>query len=135
MVNKRTGRQRGTSTVEAAIILIAFLMLLIGIMECGRLLSATHHLANIAREGARFAMVRGTESGLTTTSTTVSDYVKGLTNYSGLDPAALTVTTTWTPDQARGSMVRVQLSHNFQSIVPFIPNITLQSSSRMMMSN
>jgi len=48
--------ERGTTIVEAAIILLAFLMLLFGIVEAGRFINTRQALTNAAREGARFAV-------------------------------------------------------------------------------
>ena len=48
--------ERGTTIVEAAIILLAFLMLLFGIFEAGRFINTRQVLTNAAREGARFGV-------------------------------------------------------------------------------
>jgi Flp pilus assembly protein TadG len=48
--------ERGTTIVEAAIILLAFLMLLFGIIEAGRFINTRQVLTNAAREGARFGV-------------------------------------------------------------------------------
>jgi Flp pilus assembly protein TadG len=48
--------ERGVTTVEGAVILTMFFMLLFGVIEAGRFLSMRQVLANAAREGARFAV-------------------------------------------------------------------------------
>ena len=50
-------RERGVTTVEGAIILIAFFMLVFGVMELGWFMTTRQALTNAAREGARFAVV------------------------------------------------------------------------------
>ena len=48
--------ERGTTIVEAAIILLAFFMLFFGIFEAGRFINTRQVLTNAAREGSRFAV-------------------------------------------------------------------------------
>ena len=52
----KNSAERGTTIVEAAIILLAFLMLLFGIIEAGRFINTRQVLTNAAREGARFGV-------------------------------------------------------------------------------
>ena len=51
----RTGGQKGVATVELAIILPMFGILLLGILEIGGMARAHQAVQNGAREGARFA--------------------------------------------------------------------------------
>ena len=48
--------ERGTTIIEAAIILLAFFMFLFGIFEAGRFINTRQVLTNAAREGSRFAV-------------------------------------------------------------------------------
>jgi len=48
--------ERGVTVLEGAIFLIAFFMLILGVIELGRFLSMRQVLTNAAREGARFAV-------------------------------------------------------------------------------
>ena len=48
-------RQRGQSLVEAALILPVLLLLLVGVVDLGRAMSAKIALTNASREGARYA--------------------------------------------------------------------------------
>lgn len=52
----RNSPESGVTTVEGAIILVTFFMLLLGVIEAGRFLSMRQVLTNAAREGARFAV-------------------------------------------------------------------------------
>ena len=54
--SKRKSAESGVTTVEGAIILIAFFMLLFGVIEAGQFMKARQVLTNAAREGARFAV-------------------------------------------------------------------------------
>ena len=125
----RGGSQKGVTVVESAIILSVFFMLLFGIMECGRLLNSYHFLSNASRQAARYAMVRGSESGRAASAAEITSYVKNMAP--GMDPNAFTVTTTWTPSNDPGDTVRVQIQYVFQSVVPFIPGVTMSSASQM----
>jgi Flp pilus assembly protein TadG len=49
--------ERGVTTVEGAIVLVVFFMLLLGVIEVGNFLSMRQVLTNAAREGARFAVL------------------------------------------------------------------------------
>lgn len=48
-------RERGTATVELAVVLPLLLLLLVGVWEVGRMLEVKKHLASAAREGGRLA--------------------------------------------------------------------------------
>ena len=100
--------RRGSAMLESALSLTLLLTMLFGIIEFGRatwMYSLTSYLAN---EGARYAMVRGGASASPADAAAVSAYVRGLAV--GVDPAALTVDTTWSPDNAPGSMVTVKVA-------------------------
>jgi Flp pilus assembly protein TadG len=49
--------ERGVTTVEGAIVLVVFFMLLLGVIEAGNFLSMRQVLTNAAREGARYAVL------------------------------------------------------------------------------
>jgi Flp pilus assembly protein TadG len=52
----RRASEAGTSTVEAALVLLMFFMLLFGVFEAGRFMNTRQVLTHAAREGARFAV-------------------------------------------------------------------------------
>ena len=49
--------QRGTAVVEAALTMLGFLVLLLGIVEAGRLLNIQQVLTDASREGAKLAVL------------------------------------------------------------------------------
>jgi len=55
---QRSQRENGQTLVEYALILSLFLLLVLGIMELSRVVSAYSTVANAAREGARYGVVR-----------------------------------------------------------------------------
>jgi Flp pilus assembly protein TadG len=125
-------REKGATAVESAVIALFFLGLLLGTMEVGRMLSSFHMVGNLAREGTRYALVHGEDSSQTATTSSVQNYVRGKAG--GTTPQHISVTTTWTPDKERGSRVKVEVQYTFQSILPFIPNWPMSSSSEAVIS-
>ena len=53
--------ERGAELIEFSLISILMLMLVFGIMEFGRAIWIYGTVAHVAREGARFAIVRGSD--------------------------------------------------------------------------
>ena len=100
--------ERGSSLLEGALCFFAFIVMVLGSMDFGWLVYAYNECSYAARDGARYASVRGSGSGRAATTSTVSSYVKG--NVAGLIPANVTVTTAWSPDEAPGSTVSVTVS-------------------------
>jgi Flp pilus assembly protein TadG len=74
----RRQRTRAQSMVEFALIAPAFFLLLLGIMEMGRLLWVNHTIANAAREGARYVMVSGSEAQYPYSEADVKDQVQAM---------------------------------------------------------
>jgi Flp pilus assembly protein TadG len=138
--------ERGTELVEYAIVLTLLLMALFGLIDFGRALYAYHFVSEAAREGTRFAMVRGTacqSPGCPAGPTDIQNYVMNVP--AGIDAAQLTVTPTWNPSgsatctgpqNAPGCVVEVQVSYNFKFMLPFLPwsTVVMQSSSQMIIS-
>src|SRR5437773_1140032 len=95
-------RRHGATLVEAAIVYpVLCLLLLCGLLLWQRV-TLYQQLAMLAREGARYASVRGyaysVDTGSTAaTSTSVQTYVRGKAP-SGFTTSSLTVTTTWNTD-------------------------------------
>jgi Flp pilus assembly protein TadG len=98
--------------VELALALMACLLFIIGLIEFGRGLWAYNTLAHATRQGARFAMARG--SANPATSTQVSATVKNAAV--GLNPADISVTTTWASGVERGGTVKVHSEYNFRPV-------------------
>jgi Flp pilus assembly protein TadG len=135
-------RERGNALVEFALVSTATLILMLGIIDFGRALYTYHLVANAARSGTRYAMVRGstcTVSACKATSDTIQTYVRGLAP--GIDPNSLTVTTTWSSaggcsdpaSQGPRCLVAVQASYPFHFIIPLLPNFTMTMSSTSQM--
>ena len=118
--------------VEFGLSTLFFLVLVFGIMEFGRAVHAYHFVDYAARAATRYAIVRGSASPRPASAADIQAFVAGL----GFDPAALSVTTTWTPNNDPGGAVQVTVQYNFRQATPFWPSsaTTMTSSSRMVIS-
>src|SRR4051794_18504475 len=106
--------RRGATTVEFAIVCSTVLLLLIGLIVGALGVFRYQEVARLARDGARYASVRGEAYAKTTgrpTATTddVSKYAV-LPGAVILDPAKLTTDVTWAPDKQPGGQVTVRVS-------------------------
>ena len=98
---------QGSALVEQAIVLILLLTILFGIMDFARFLYTYHFVSEAAREGTRYAVVRGATFGTTACAQSpyvtygcsaiasdVQAYVENLTPQ-GINSSSLSVTPTW----------------------------------------
>jgi Flp pilus assembly protein TadG len=83
--------ERGTTTVEAAIILPVFLIFLFGIFEAGRFLNTRQVLTNAAREGARLAVTPLTGTNTLPTTSEIQDRVNEYLASANITGATTTV--------------------------------------------
>jgi Flp pilus assembly protein TadG len=108
----------GSSMFEFAIVAALFVTILLGIVEFALASWEKNAAAYAAREGARYAIVRGATSLRVATPESVTTYVK---SRAPLDTAAVAVYTTWTPDNTPGSVVTVSVAHTVRRRGLFIP--------------
>jgi TadE-like protein len=132
----RPGRSRaaGQAMVEFALVAPIFLLVLFSIVEFGRYVYTVQILNEAAREGARYAIVHGSQS------LCPSGPMPGVTVVNPCDPSgqnvktlvvrdatgvagtsAITATVTWPIDNARGHSVTVTVSYPFQTLIPVVP--------------
>lgn len=134
----------GSSLVEFALAAVLILTTLFGIADVGRALLAYDYVANAARTGTRFAMVRGTScsalsGGCPANQSDIQTYLRS--NATGLDSSALTVTAacmsgaSLTPPCDPGKPIRVAVQYSFAFVTPLIPySWTMTSSSQVVVS-
>ncbi len=127
----RSQNQRGSALVEGALTITVFMMVLFGILDLCRMVWWYNGMSNLAREGTRYAAVRGSTSLSPATASTVTAAVAA--QAVGYTSSDLTVTTTWSPDNKPASVVNVQVSYPFTPLVPYIPTgvISLKSTSKL----
>lgn len=107
--SRRLCAECGSTLVETALSIAILLTLVVGIMEASLAVYSYHFISNAAREGVRYAIVRGntwtqdpwdagacaayTDAGCVASQQNIEDYVKSLV-FPGIDPANLVVTPT-----------------------------------------
>jgi Flp pilus assembly protein TadG len=136
---RRKCPQRGSAVLEFAVAFTTLFTFLFAIMDLSRALYSYHFIADAAREGTRYAMVRGSSCTSWTTAcpasaSDIQTYLKSVP--AGINPASITVTTTWTPNNNPGSVVNVQVQYSFQPIFPLVPKgaLVMTSSSQVVIS-
>src|SRR5687767_3857600 len=125
----RLRNRRGAVLVEFVLVSLILMFTIIGIIEFGRAVWTHNSIGHAAREGARWAIVRGNESGRVADTAAVRAHV-----FTRVGVRPLTVTTVWSPNKNPGSTVTVTVQHSFRAVVPIVPQITLSSRSRMVIS-
>jgi Flp pilus assembly protein TadG len=131
----RRADERGTSIVEFALSFVLLFSIIFGIIDFGRALYAYDAISDAARIGTRYAIVRGSSSNSPVTASVVAWYVAN-NCCAGLDPNAITVTTTWSPNNHPGGTVTVQVNYTLTFMLPFLPSwsVPMSASSAMVVS-
>jgi Flp pilus assembly protein TadG len=133
---RRARSEAGSSLVEFAFSATILIGVVFGMMAMCTGLYIYHFISEAAREGTRYAMVRGsscgTYSGFTSacpaTAAQIQTYVQNL-DYPGIVPSRMTVSTTWpttgsactptvTPCNNPGNLVRVTVTYSYGLSLP-----------------
>lgn len=143
--------EEGSAAIEFAAAAMVFFMTLIGLLKICLAVYTYHYVAEAAREGTRWAIVRGSacrgfasQCPAKSDGTDTTAYVRSL-SYPGITSSLLTVTSTYgpypvgracTPSSAcnnPGDLITVSVQYAFPLSIPFMPNktITMGSSSSM----
>jgi Flp pilus assembly protein TadG len=138
-------RERGATLAETAIVMSVLLAMLFGILDFGRALYTYSFVAQAARQGARWAMVRGAnctqldhcpaQSG----SGDIQPYVQSL-SAGATDPNTLTANLNFPScgnTNARGCIAQVTVTYPFNFMLPFLPaaQLNISSTSEMVITN
>jgi len=129
--------RRGTTLVECAVIYPVTFLLLLGLVIGGLGVFRYQEVASLAREGARYASVRGDKYQQLTGKPAVTPaevYQNAiLPKAATLDPARLTYQVAWNPDNRQGGTVTVVVTYQW---VPeaYLGGISLSSTSAMTVS-
>jgi hypothetical protein len=152
---------RGQALVEFALVAPLFFLLLFGVIEAGRFVAYSELLNGATREGARYAIVNGSNSLTCPTGppfpgspscdpdgSDVHDAVRR--SAIALLPSALTVTAAWchgpvldpyscagAVDNGRGATITVTAVYTYQSLIPIVPlpSITVRAESSLVVNN
>ena len=148
---RRGEGEQGSTLVETALSIVVLLTFIFGVMEMGLALYTYHFIAEAAREGTRYAIVRGStcsgfSSACPAATSDIQSYVKNL-GFPGINPANMTVTPVWSPYtsgstcpsgfcNSPGNLITVTVQYNFPLSVPFVPvqTFAISSTSAMVIS-
>lgn len=106
---KTASKRRGAATVEFALAAPVLVLLLLGLLETGRLINANQAVLNASREGAR----RGAVAGVTTAQ--VNTLVRDCLTASGYPGSLAQVTPVLTSESIT---VTVSLANEHFSLIP-----------------
>jgi Flp pilus assembly protein TadG len=159
-MNRRTDRRRGQALAEFALVAPIFFLMLFALIDFGRYVYYVQILNNGAREGARYAIVHGSngipssgppESGTSSSDPSGDNVRAAVRNYLvgviGQSSGALTIGVCWQPqngvggpcsgDNRRGTPVEVTVAYQFRSAIPIvpIPPITVRGASTLVVNN
>lgn len=148
---------RGQALVEFALVAPVFFLLLFAVIEGGRFILYYQMLANATRDGARYAIVHGSQSYCPSgpmppgEPTPLACYdlpgakiVQRVKDSAlGLMGTGVTVTPTWlatdgvTPgNNGRDNTVNVAATYTFRTIIPVpLPPITMSAESSLVINN
>ena len=140
--NRRCRRDEGSSLVEFSLVAFMSVMVLLAVVEMGRLVLVYTAVSNAAHVGTRYAIVHGndrTGSGIDGPSgpgstTQVETVVKNFAAAGLLDTSRLTVTVTY-PDgsNAAGKNVSVAVTYPYDPLIGYFSpalSVTLGSTSQ-----
>lgn len=91
-------------------------------------------VAYAAREGTRYACVRGSSSSHPASAADVRTFV--MNQAVTYDSSNVTVSTSWSPNNSAGSSVQVEVDYAYHPLIGFIipGSLTLKSKSQMVIS-
>ncbi|MFN7934493.1 MAG: TadE/TadG family type IV pilus assembly protein [Bryobacteraceae bacterium] len=140
---RRKRSERGAGLVEFALVALQLMLVLLSLLEFGRMVLVSTSVANAARTGVRYAIVHGstrTGTGVdgpssSGSSTNVEDNVRYYAGAGLLDPGRVTVAVAY-PDGNNnpGSRVRVTLTYPYDPFTVLPLRVNLASTSEGVIS-
>ena len=132
---KALHQERGEVLIETALSVLAFLLLIFGTAEAGRLLQVQNLLTNAAREGARFGVtpLAGTMPGVLPNDASIRTIVRAYLNSGAVTlPDANIVITRSDPSVPPAlTTVTITCQYSLMTGLFSIPGINLVGSSSM----
>jgi hypothetical protein len=142
--------ERGSSLVELSLSIGILLSVIFGIMRMSLALYTFHFISEAARDGTRYAIVRGSSCPAALSGcpgggnpVDVQGYLRS-EGFPGIDPTLLQAVTTWpttgtscvpsaSPCDNPGNVVKVVVTYAYPLSIPFLPARTLNMSSTSQM--
>ena len=144
--------ERGSSLVEYAIMLLAFMMMIFGVIAAGEALYAYHFVSHASREATRWAAVNGSTCTLdgscpngVAQGSDVTTFVDNIIP-AGITASGVNVEASWpsdtgacstAPHNEPGCPVQVTVTYQFYFPVPLFPTsaYTFSSTSQMIIAH
>lgn len=147
--------ERGSAVIEIALASVVLMGMILSMYQMFLAFYTYHYISEAAREGSRYAMVRGSTSCTNTpnldscnaTTAQIQNYVNGL-GFPGIN--AMTVTVSWLTVSSGqpatwstcssgtcnvpGNLVKVQVQYAFPLSLPFFSSSTVNLSSTSQMA-
>ena len=120
-------RPPAQAVAEFALVLTPCLALFFGVINFALALYCYDFVCYSAQQAVRYATVHGSTAPTVVSSTDVKNYVNTLV-VGVLNTNAMTVTTTWSPDNKPGSVVTVSVSYNFPPLTNLVSSVTIPLS-------
>lgn len=134
-MNRRRQRleyQKGITVIEFTVVSVFFLFAILAIAEGARYIYSQGVMSHVARDGARYASVRGSQAATDpnrsddapATESSISDYIEQRSPVSDV-----TTEVVWSPDNSPGSEVSVTVTYTFGSSIGLFNDIQLTSTA------
>src|SRR5271156_4232026 len=114
----------GQVMAEFALVLTPCLTLFFGIINFALALYCYDFVCYSAQQAVRYATVHGSTATTVASSSSITSYVDGLV-VGVLNTGALTVTTTWAPNNKPGSVVTVVVTYRFPPLTSLVSSVTI----------
>jgi Flp pilus assembly protein TadG len=125
---KWLGESRGQTLVEFSFTVFMLVMVLLGVVEIGRMVLVYTTIANAAKAGVRYAEVHGADSAVSASQ--VQTVVQNYLSAAPLSSASATITSSGVGG-AIGSPVSVTVTYPYDPLTSYFPlTVTLGSSSQ-----
>jgi Flp pilus assembly protein TadG len=118
---------RGQAMAEFALVLTPCLALFFGVINFALALYCYNFVCYSAQQAVRYATVHGSTAITPATSSSITSYVDALV-VGVLKTNAMTVTTTWSPNNQPGSVVTVVITYNFPPLTSLVSSVTIPLS-------
>lgn len=135
----RWREDRGSSLIEFCFISVMLVIVLLGVVEMGRMVLVYTAIANAARAGTRYAIVHGADQtvspsgpGDPCTCPDVQTVVKNFASSGLVDTNLLTITVSYPSGNTAGSPVKVTVTYPYNPLIGYFSSIlnkTLGSTS------
>ncbi len=104
--------RRGTAFVEFGILAPIFFLVIVGIVDFGRMMWLSNSVEHAATEGARYAALRGVGKPTVATAQEIEDFARARITL--IPTGDMTVNVSWTPTNNNnpGSTVTVQVTYD-----------------------